>query len=128
MKTRYALVFLASMLAITAPAFAGHEHHGGAAAEAQSPPQALAEIDPAADKGGCEKCRKKGMGGMHGGGMGSMHGGEMGGCKCGKGGMGGGRRSHGEGDCPRAAALEDRIDELEKRLDLLQMLLMRGYR
>lgn len=127
MKTLSSILFV-SFLALSASAFAqGHEHHGGAAPAPEAQPQAqsqnLAEIDPAAkDRGDCEKCKKKGMGGMHGeGGMGD--------CKCKKGGgMGGGHEGHGDGGCPKAAALEDRIDELEKRLDLLQMLLMRGYR
>jgi hypothetical protein len=156
MKTLGSMLF-ASFLAVSTSAFAqGHEHHGGAAAapapeaEAQVNSPAVAEIDPAAkDKGSCEKCKRKGMGGGHqghgdggigggmgggheghgGGGMGGGHKGHgdggMGGCKCKKGGMGGGHEGHGGGDCPKAAALEDRIDELEKRLDLLQMLLMR---
>ncbi len=129
MKTASSILFVA-FLALSASAFAqGHEHHGGAApaAEAQTqetPPQGLAEIEPSTmGKGSCEKCKKKGMGGDHQG-----HGGGKGGCQCKKGGMGGGHMGHGDGGCPKAAALEDRIDELEKRLDLMQMLMMRGYR
>jgi hypothetical protein len=103
MKTLSSILF-ASVLALSTSAFAqGHEHHGGAAPASEAQAQNLPEIDSAAkDKGGCEKCKKKGMGGAH---------------------MG-----HGDGGCPKAAALEDRIDELEKRLDLMQMLMMRGYR
>jgi hypothetical protein len=127
MKTLSSILF-ASVLALSTSVFAqGHEHHGGAAPapEVSAQAQNLPEIDPAAsDKGGCGKCKKKGMGGDHQG-----HGGGMGGCeKCRKGGMGGGHMGHGDGGCPKAAALEDRIDELEKRLDLMQMLMMRGYR
>lgn len=97
-----------SFFALSTSVFAqGHEHHGGAAPAPEARAQNVPEIDPAAsDKGGCEKCKKKGMGGMHGG----------------------GHQGHGDGGCPKAAALEDRVDELEKRLDLLQMLLMRDYR
>ncbi len=122
MKTLNTLL-LVSFFALSASVFAqGHEHHGGVATETQAQVQNLPEIDLAAsEKGGCEKCKKKGMGGMAGGGG-------MGGCKCMKGSMSGGMMGHGDGGCPKAAALEDRIDELEKRLDLMQMLLMRGYR
>lgn len=134
MKTLNSLL-LASLFTLSTSIFAqGHEHHGGMVPEAQAQAQSLVEIDPtASDKGGCEKCKKKGMGG--GGGMdgcqcrkGSMSGGGMGGCRCAKSRMSGGMMSHGESGCPKAAALEDRIDELEKRLDLMQMLLMRGDR
>lgn len=137
MKSLNSILFV-SFLALSTNLFAqGHEHHGGAAPAPEAQPQAqnLAEIDPAAkDRGDCEKCKKKGMGGMHGdGGMGDCKckkGGGMGGDHQGHGGggMGGGHEGHGDGGCPKAAALEDRIDELEKRLDLLQMLMMRGYR
>ncbi len=124
MKTLNSLL-LVSFLALSASVFAqGHEHHGSAAPEASGQAQNLPEIDSSAkDKGGCEKCKKKGMGGDHQG-----HGGGMDGCQCKKGGMGGGKMGYGDGGCPKAAALEDRIDELEKRLDLMQMLMMRGYR
>lgn len=126
MKTLSSILF-ASVLALSTSAFAqGHEHQGGAAPASEAQAQNLPEIDSAAkDKGGCEKCKKKGMGGDHQG----HGGGGMGGCeKCRKGGMGDGHMGHGDGGCPKAAALEDRIDELEKRLDLMQMLMMRGYR
>lgn len=125
MKTLSSILF-ASVLALSTSVLAqGHEHHGGAAPEASAQAENLPEIDSAAkDMGNCEKCKKKGMGGDHQG----HGGGGMGGCKCKKGGMGGGHMGHGDGGCPKAAALEDRIDELEKRLDLMQMLMMRGYR
>ena len=129
MKTLNSLL-LVSLFALSTSVLAqGHEHHGGAASAPEAQAQNVPEIDPAAsNKGGCEKCKKKGMGGMHGGSH-EGHGGGMGGCeKCKKGGMGGGHMGHGDGGCPKAAALEDRIDELEKRLDLMQMLMMRGYR
>ena len=75
-----------------------------------------------AAKGGCEKCRQGGMGMMAHGGMddmdGMQHGGHGKGC-CG--GMGGMRCGSGMGGGD--AALERRIAELEKRLDLMQQLL-----
>lgn len=134
MKTLNFLL-LASLFALSTSVFAqSHEHHAGMAPEAQAQAQSLPEIDPAASGiGSCEKCKKKDMG--SGGGMvscqcrkDSMSGSGMGGCRCAKGSMSGGMMGHGEGGCPKAAALEERIDELEKRLDLMQMLLMRGYR
>ena len=75
-------------------------------------------VQGGAGKMGCEKCA--GMGGKmhHGGGKsccGGIQGGGMGGMGC-CGGMHGG----GAGD---TAALERRVNELEKRLDLLQQLL-----
>jgi len=62
MKTLRRIVF-ASLSALTTPLLAqeGHQHHGGAAAEAPAP--TLAEIAPASDsKGSCEKSKKNGHG------------------------------------------------------------------
>lgn len=119
-------VLMMALFALPTAVFAAHEHHGGAAPEAQV--QSVPEISPAdPGKGGCEKCKK--MEGMGGHGMGGMHGkGGMGGGHHGQGGGMGGHQGHGEGGCPKAAALERRIDELEKRLDLMQMLLMKEAR
>lgn len=122
MKTLSSLL-LVSFFALSTSAFAQVPGpQGGATPAPEMQMQNLPEIDPAAsNKGGCEKCKKKGMDDMSG--MGGM-----GGCQqCKKAGMSG-AKGHGEGGCPKHAALEHRIDELEKRLDLLQMLLMRGYR
>jgi hypothetical protein len=88
----------------------GHQHHGGAAAEAPAPN--LAEIAPASDgKGDCEECKKMGMGEK------KSHGGGTDSCK----GMKGGATAD-------TAALERRINELEKCLDLVQLLLQREAR
>jgi hypothetical protein len=111
MKTVRPIVF-AALLALTAPLLAqeGHQHHGGGAAEA--PAQSPAEIAPAsASKGDCEKCKKMGMGEK------KSHGGGMESCKGMKG-----------GGADDTAALERRINELEKRLDLVQLLLQREAR
>ncbi|MGB9130825.1 MAG: hypothetical protein WCB97_14375 [Thiobacillus sp.] len=117
MKTLRPILF-ASLLALSSPLLAqeAHPHHGGAVAAAPAPE--VESIAPApAGKGGCEKCKKSGMGGkMAAGDMGEMGG--MGGKSC-CGGM------HGGGD---TAALERRISELEKRLDLMQALLQRKTR
>jgi hypothetical protein len=114
MKTLRSIAFV-SMLALATPLLAqgGHQHHGGSAAEVPTPD--VAEIEPAASaKGGCDKCKKTGMGDKmsHGGGMGGA-----GGCKQMKG-----------GGAADTALLERRIDELEKRLDLMQLLLQREAR
>jgi hypothetical protein len=111
MKTLRPIAF-ASLFALTTPLLAqeGHPHHGGAAAEAPAPN--LAEIAPASDsKGGCEKCKEVGMGEKRSRGDGG------GNCK----GMKGGATAD-------TAALERRINELEKRLDLVQLLLQREAR
>jgi hypothetical protein len=104
MKTLRSIAFV-SMLVLATPLLAqgGHQHHGGSAAEVPTPD--VAEIAPAAPaKGGCDKCKKMGMGDKmsHGGGMG--------------------------GGAADTALLERRIDELEKRLDLMQLLLQREAR
>ncbi len=105
MKTLRTISF-ASMLLLATPLLAqeGHQHHGGAAAEA--PAKDAAEPATAAPA-------KAGGGKMsHGGGMGGMDG-----CKHMKG-----------GGAADTTALERRIDELEKRLDLIQILLKRESR
>lgn len=116
MNTLRAIAFL-SLFALTAPLQAqeGHEHHGGAPAEAPAQDSTGAAAPspapaPAAKSGG-DKC-KMGMGGKmsHGGGMG---------------GMGKGMKGGGSDD---TAALQQRINELEKRLDLMQLLLQREGR
>jgi hypothetical protein len=114
MKTLRSIAFVA-MLGLATPLLAqgGHQHHGGASADAPTPD--VAEIAPAPPaKGGCDKCKKMGMGDKmsHGGGMGGA-----GGCKHMKG-----------GGAADTASLERRIDELEKRLDLMQLLLQREAR
>ncbi len=111
MKTLRPIVFV-SLFALTTPLLAqvGHQDHGGAAAEALAPK--LAETAPAtASKEGCEKCRKMGMGEK------SSRGGGMDSCKDMK-----------AGAAADTAALERRIKELEKRLDLVQLLLQREAR
>jgi hypothetical protein len=111
---------LAAWLGLPCAAYAGHEHHGGAdkaqgAAEIVPDAQGVAEIAPVAQaRAGCEKCRKMGMGGMHGG--------DKPNCMR-DGGMPGHQHAQGGGD--GREALERRVDELEKRLDLMQMLLMK---
>jgi hypothetical protein len=111
MKTLRLITFASLLvLATSAPAQEGHQHHGGAAAGATT--TEVAEIAPGGQgKGGCEKCKKMGMGDT------MSHGGGMGGCKHMKG--------SGAAD---TAVLERRIDELEKRLDLMQLLLQREAR
>lgn len=115
MKKLKPIVF-ASLLLLAFPLMAqdAHQHHGVAATETP----ALAEISPApAGKGGCEKCKTMGTGDKlaHGDGMvgmmgcKGMHFGEIGGKSC-CGGMRGGD----------TVALEQRIAELEKRLDQMQ--------
>ena len=111
MKTLRPIVF-ASLFALTPPLLAqeGHEHHSGAAAAA--PVQNLGEIAAASEsKGDCEKCKKMDMGEK------KSHGAGMGSCKGMKG-----------GGADDTAALERRINELEKRLDLMQLLLQREAR
>jgi len=112
MKTLRLITFTCLLvLATPVPAQEGHQHHGGAAADATTAPE-VAEIAPGGQgKGGCEKCKKMGMGDT------MSHGGGMGGCKHMKG--------SGAAD---TSALERRIDELEKRLDLMQLLLQRDAR
>lgn len=123
-------ILFASLLALASPVLAqdAHQHHGSMTTVSSTP--ALESIASApAGKEGCEKCKKAGMGdnmtgadmeGMSGmGGMGCCggkmaHGGGMGGKSC-----CGGMQHGGAGD---TAALERRINELEKRLDLLQQL------
>ena len=105
-------VVFASMFSLTTPLLAqeSHEHHGGATAEAPAPN--LAEIAPASDsRGDCEKCKKMGMGEK------KSHGGGDSSCK--------GMKAGAAAD---TAALERRINELEKRLDLVQLLLQREAR
>lgn len=116
------ILVLGALFVFSVTAYAaGHEHNHGALAEPQGQTQNLPEITPAStEKGGCEKCRKMGKGGSN---QEQVADGGMGGCKCK---MGGGE--HGSGSSKYARELEERIDELEKRLDLMQMLLMRGYR
>lgn len=129
-------ILFASLLALASPLLAqdAHQHHDGPAAASST--AALEPIAPApAGKEGCEKCRKAGMGDkMAGGDMDGMSG--MGGMSCCKGKQGGGMGGkpccggmhggmHGGGD---TAALERRINELEKRLDLMQALLQRKTR
>ena len=102
-----------------------------APALAQQPATApdVPEIAPApAAKGDCEKCKQGGMGRIaHGGrdGMAGMqHAGAGKGCCGGMGGMQqGGMRCCGGMGGGDSAALERRIAELEKRLDLMQQLL-----
>ncbi len=111
MKTLRLITFT-SLLVLATPLLAqeGHQHHGGATADATTPQ--VAEIAPGEQgKGGCEKCKKMGMGDK------MSHGGGMGGCKRMKG-----------GGAADTAALERRIDELEKRIDLMQLLLQREGR
>lgn len=125
MKKLKPIVF-ASLFLLASPLLAQETslQQGGAAVEAAA--QGLPEISPApAGKPGREKCMsmKMGMGdqmapGKMGGMEGKMHcksrhGGEMGGKSC-----RGGRQA-----CGDSAALERRINELEKRLDLMQQLL-----
>lgn len=82
-----------------------------------------------AAQGGCERCKQGGMGMMAHGGMddmgGMQHGGGGKGCCGGMAGMqpGGMRCCSGTGGGD-SAALERRIAELEKRLDLMQQLLV----
>ena len=111
MKTLRLITFASLLvLATSVPAQEGHQHHGGATAEATT--SEVAEISPGGHgKGGCEKCKKMGMGDK------MSHGGGHDGCKHMKG-----------GDAADTAALERRIDELEKRLDLMQLLLQREAR
>jgi len=126
MKTLRPILF-ASLLALASPLLAqeAHQHHGSAVAA--SPVPEVEAIAPApAGKDGCEKCKQSGMGDKMAagevGGMGGMScckgmqgGADKGGCdKCKQGGMG--KMAHG-GD---TVALERRIRELEKRLDLMQ--------
>lgn len=122
-------ILFASLLALASPLLAqdAHQHHGDTAAASSTP--ALESIASApAGKEGCEKCKKAGMGDkMAGADLGGMSG--MSCCKGKHGGMGGksccggmhegGMHSgmHGGGD---TAALAQRINELEKRLDLMQ--------
>lgn len=126
-------ILFASLLALASPLLAqdAHQHHGDNAAASSTP--ALESITSApAGKEGCEKCRKAGMGDKMAGadmeGMSGMscckgkQGGGMGGKSC-CGGMHGGM--HGGGD---TAALVQRINELEKRLDLMQAQLQRTTR
>lgn len=112
MKTLRLITFASLLvLATSVPAQEGHQHHGGAPADAATTPE-VAEIAPGGHgKGGCEKCRKMGAGDK------MSHGDGMGGCKHTKG-----------GGAADTAALERRIDELEKRLDLMQLLLQREAR
>lgn len=111
MKTRRLIAFaFLLVLASPVPAQEGHQHHGGAAADATTPD--VAEIAPGGQgRGGCEKCKKTGMGDK------MSHGGGMGGCTHMTG-----------GGAADTAALERRIDELEKRLDLMQLLFQRTSR
>jgi hypothetical protein len=122
MKTLRPFLF-ASLLALASPLLAqeAHQHHGGAVAA--SPAPGVEAIAPApAGKGGCEKCKQSGMGDkMAAGEMGGMAGMSCCGGMKGKGGCDkcasmGDKMAHG-GD---TLALERRISELEKRLDLMQ--------
>jgi len=120
LKTLRPILF-ASLLALASPLLAqeAHQHQGGAVTA--SPIQDVEPIAPApAGKGGCEKCKKSGAGDKMAGGaeMGEMGG--MDGKSC-CGGM------HG-GGCGNMAAFERRINELEKRLDLMQLALQRKTR
>jgi len=107
MKTLRTISF-ASMLLLATPvlAQAGHEHHGGAVAEAP----AKDADEPATAAPATAAAAKAGGGKM-------SHGGGMDGCKHMKG-----------GGAADTTALERRIDELEKRLDLVQLLLKRESR
>ena len=128
-------ILFASLLALASPLLAqdAHQHHGGMAGASSTPTLESIASAPAG-KAGCEKCKQAGMGDKMAGadmegmsGMGGMscckgkHGG-MGGKSC-CGGMHGGM--HGGGD---TAALAQRINELEKRLDLMQAQLQRTTR
>jgi hypothetical protein len=103
----------ASLLALSTPLLAqeGHQHHGGA--DAASAPAAA---DASAAAPAPAAAAKSGGGMSHGGG------------KMGHGGM------HGKHDCKGMmggasdAGLERRIGELEKRLDLMQLMLQREAR
>lgn len=128
MKKLKPIVF-ASLLVLALPLMAqeGHPHHGA---------PALAEIAPApAGKGGCDKCKTMGLDGKmtHGDGMGDMdgmggkmaHGDGKGGMMCCKSKHGGGSEVGGKSCCGGmrggdTLALEQRISELEKRLDQMQ--------
>lgn len=125
-------ILFASLLALASPLLAqdAHQHHGDTAAASSTP--ALESIAPApAAKGACEKCKQAGMGDkMAGADMEGMSG--MGGMSCCKGKQGGGMGGksccggmHGGAD---TAALAQRINELEKRLDLMQAQLQRTTR
>jgi len=125
MKKLKPIVF-ASLLVLAFPLMAqeGHPPHGA---------PALAEIGPApASKGGCDKCKTMGMGGKmaHVDDMGDMgekmaHGEGKGGMMCCKSTHGGGSEMGGKSCCGGmhggdTVALEQRISELEKRLDQMQ--------
>lgn len=130
-------ILFASLLALASPLLAqdAHQHHGGMVAASSTPTLESIASAPAG-KAGCEKCKQAGMGDkMAGAGMEGMSG--MGGMSCCKGRQGGGMGGksccggmhdgmhggmHGGGD---TAALEQRINELEKRLDLMQAQLQR---
>ena len=124
-------ILFASLLALASPLLAQdtHQHHGDPAAASST--AALEQIAAVpAGKEGCEKCKQAGMGAkMAGADMDGMSG--MGGMSCCKGkqdSMGGKScccAMHGGGD---TAALAQRINELEKRLDLMQALLQRKPR
>lgn len=104
-------ISFASMLLLATPLLAqeGHQHHGGAAAEAPAKDAA----EPATAAPAAAASAKAGGGKMsHGGSMGGMDG-----CKHMKG-----------GGAADTTALERRIGELEKRLDLIQLLLQRESR
>jgi hypothetical protein len=92
-----------SLLLLSGAVLAQHEHHGGADAAPASEAVASAPDAAAAGKGG-----------------GMSHGG-----KKGHGGMG---CPHLKGGGADVAELERRINELEKRLDLMQLLLQRESR
>jgi hypothetical protein len=105
----------ASLLALSSPLLAqdGHQHHGGA--DTATPAAEASPAKPASPATSASP-EKSGGGMSHGGG------------KMGHGGM------HGKQDCKGMmggapdAALERRIGELEKRLDLMQLMLQREAR
>jgi len=131
-------ILFASVLALASPLLAqdAHQHHGSMAAASSTPALESIASAPAA-KAGCEKCKQAGMGDkMAGADMEGMsgiscckgkQGGGMGGKSCCGGMHGGGMHGgmHGGGD---TAALAQRINELEKRLDLMQAQLQRTTR
>jgi hypothetical protein len=136
-------ILFASLLVLASPLLAqdAHQHHGGPATASST--AALEQIAPApAGKEGCEKCKQAGIGDKMAGadmdGMGGMGGmGGMSCCKGKQGGMGGksccggmhaGGMHGGMHGGSETAALEQRINELEKRLDLMQALLQRKAR
>ena len=110
-------ILFASLLALASPLLAqdAHQDHGSMAAASSTAALESIASAPAA-KAGCEKCKQAGMGDkMAGADMEGMSG--RGGLLCCKGKQGG-----------DTAALAQRINEREKRLDLMQAQLQRTTR